>query len=154
MKQYRLAIARPAAGDVMAGGDASHRARRRFGGMYAASKGGPRPIRRCLSEATVASHLFGIRQAAAALLAMGVAREELSHPRALVVPAARAADILDHYAERVLSPSALKAIANTLRSVAEHHVGLPADEVAMLRGWTKEAAGPRLATLSCLRDGA
>jgi integrase len=148
VERYRLAISRRSAGDAPSGPPTKPpagppgRGPRRRALMYGTAASGRRAPRR-LAAASVHTHVFALRQAAAALLEFGVAREELRTLSDLVVPLERAADVVDHYEARGLGPASLKGIANALRAVAEHHVGLPECDLAVLRGWTKEAAGPR-----------
>lgn len=140
VERYRVAISRRSAGEAPA--CLPDRGPRRLALLYGTTAPGRRAPPR-LAPASVNTHLFALRQAAAALLELGVAREELLTLGDLVAPSERAADVVDHYEARGLSPASLKGIANALRAVAEHHAGLPESDLAVMRGWTQDAAGPR-----------
>lgn len=112
----------------------------RPGPIYTLRGVGQRPARKRLRPASVHSRMFDLRVAAAGLLACGVPREEMRSLSDLVMPLARAADVLEHYAERGMGPGSLRAMGISLLMVAEHHVGISAEDSAVLRGWIAEVS--------------
>jgi integrase len=136
----------------------------RFRGHLAGTSGtfvlSPKPRRR-LRPATVDMRIFAIRQAAGLLVQGGLLAEEIRSLRDLVVPQARVVTVLDTIAERQLARSGgrqaeggqLATVAETLRQIAAHHVGLDPASVAQLAAWRRQAYGrPRQGLTAKNRD--
>jgi site-specific recombinase XerD len=118
--------------------------RRRFLRYSAASTEGTRRLKKPLRPASVHSRLFSLRQAAAALIAEGVAREDITSLRDLVVPFERVCLILDYFDDRAKeSPVQITMVASALLLVARSHVGLPDDQCEAIAAEIKEARGQR-----------
>lgn len=106
---------------------------------------GPAKSFRPLKPATIASRLFSIRQAAAALHLTGRALEEIRDLRDLVHPLEHAGRILDFYDERAGGKSGgqLRSVAETLRQIGHFHVEISEEDRAQLSAWAKAAQGRR-----------
>lgn len=100
-----------------------------------------------LKPASVKTRVFAIRQAAGILVLIGEAKaEEIRSLRDLVQPVERVSAVLDWLAERQAQKHALgddevvqggqvAQVAETLRQIATHHVGLTGDDLAAIQGW-------------------
>lgn len=106
---------------------------------------------RRLHPATVKARVFSIRQAAGLLVRAGVPAREIRGLRDLVQPIDRVALVLEALAEGQVARSGtqqpeggqLAQVAETLRQVAAHHVGLETGEVAQISTWARQARGHR-----------
>jgi integrase len=100
-----------------------------------------------LKPTSVKTRLFAIQQAAGILVLLGEAKvEELRSLRDLVQPVERVGAVLDWLAERHAAKHGLAddapvtggqvaQVAETLRQVAAHHVGLTGGDLAEIQGW-------------------
>lgn len=100
-----------------------------------------------LKPASVRTRLFAIRQAAGILVLIGESKaEDIRSLRDLVQPVARVGAVLDWLAERHAVKHALAdgapvtggqvaQVAETLRQIAAHHVGLTGDDLVEIQGW-------------------
>jgi integrase len=106
---------------------------------------GPAKSFRPLKPATIASRLFSIRQAAAALHLTSTPLSEIRDLRDLVHPLDHAGRILDFFDERAGGKSGgqLWTIAEVLRQVGHFHVEIPEEDRAQLSAWAKAAQGRR-----------
>jgi integrase len=95
--------------------------------------------RRSLRPATIDLRVFALRQAASVLVMSGEPIERLQGLRDLVTPPSRPARVLDHFYAKAGGKlnGQIWNIAETLRQIAKHHVGLPADECDRLRTFTR-----------------
>ena len=106
---------------------------------------------RRLRPATIKARVFCIRQAAGLLVRSGVPASELLGLRDLVLPIDRVALVLEALSEGQTARSGtqqpeggqLAQVAETLRQVAAHHVGLAGDQVAQISTWARQARGHR-----------
>ncbi|MCU0945813.1 MAG: tyrosine-type recombinase/integrase [Rubritepida sp.] len=119
-------------------------------GRFLIGGGGHRRLR----PTTVKARIFSIRQAAGLLVRSGVPASELRGLRDLVQPIDRVALVLEALSEGQAARSGtqqpeggqLAQVAETLRQVAAHHVGLKANEVAQIGTWALQARGHRRRT--------
>lgn len=100
-----------------------------------------------LKPASIKTRLFAIQQAAGILVLLGEAKvEEIRSLRDLVQPVERVGAVLNWLADRHAAKHGLDEnapvaggqvaqVAETLRQVAAHHVGLTGDDLAEIQGW-------------------
>lgn len=95
--------------------------------------------RRSLRPATIDLRVFALRQAASVLVMLGEPIEGLRSLRDVVTPSSRPARVLDHFYAKAGGKlnGQIWNIAETLRQIAKHHVGLPAEECDRLRTFTR-----------------
>lgn len=113
-------------------------------GRFVIRRAGPA---KAMKPATIKTRLFAIQQAAGILVLLGEAKaEEIRDLRDLVQPVNRVGAVLDWLAERHAAKHGLDEnapvtggqiaqVAETLRQVAAHHVGLAGDDLAEIQGW-------------------
>lgn len=113
-------------------------------GRFVLRRTGPR---KAMKPATVNARLFAIRQAAGILVLLDeVKAEDLRSLRDLVQPVERVGAVLDWLAERHATKRGLAEnvpvtggqvaqVAETLRQIAAHHVGVIGEDLAEIRDW-------------------
>jgi integrase len=99
----------------------------------------------------VATRVFNLHQAAGILIRGGLDPAELTSLRDLVQPVERVAEVLDFLCGRTRRAlddgeavgGQVAQVAETLRQVAEHHVGLGGEDLERIRGWARETRPSR-----------
>lgn len=113
-------------------------------GRYVLRRTGPA---KPLKPATIKARLFAIQQAAGILVLLGETKvEDIRSLRDLVQPVERVGAVIDWLADRhaakhdlddkvPVTGGQVAQVAETLRQVAAHHVGLTGDDLADIRHW-------------------
>jgi integrase len=116
-------------------------------GRFVIGRTGPK---KALKPSSVRTRVFAIRQSAGVLVMLGKAKvEEIRSLRDLVQPVERVGVVLDwlaarHAAKHDLDENApitggqVAQVAETLRQIALHHVGVTGDDLAQIQEWAAE----------------